>query len=225
MATIPKSSKIKSVYHLTHLDNLEKICQDRALLPARLAKPVKDVADSEIKKKRREFKLGVEPFGTLADYAPFHFVSTTSFFFRVTNDQNSERPSTRQAHFVIIRLDFDPQPDARINGSPSIVTSAHPLSSKAQIEKASPEKIKKLVDWRVIHSKTPWEVKGMFEEEWRLRRQAELLIFGGLKLDGADIKLFVRTDSALKRVDKILKDTKCDCEAAIGERYFDHHRV
>jgi len=223
MATISKSSKTRSAYHVTHLDNLEGVCRERTLLPANLANPVTNFADSEIKRKRREFKLGVEPFGVLADYTPFYFASTTPFFFHIANDQNSQRPATRQAHFVIIRLNFDPHPDALINGSPSIVTSAHPLSSEVQIAKASPENINKLINWQVIGSKTPWDVKGMFEEEWRLRRQAELLVFGGLKLDGADIKLFVRSDAALEKVDKILDEFRIECESAIGERYFNHH--
>lgn len=225
MTSVLRTSKIRSVYHITHLDNLEAIFRCGILLPASQAIPVTNFADIEIKKKRQEFKLEVEPFGYLADYTPFHFVSTTPYFHRITNSPRSAAQSVRQAHFVVIRLDFEPQSNALINSSPSIVTSAHPLSSRVKVAKASPENIQNLVDWRVIHSKTPWDVKDLFEEEWRLRRQAELLVFGGLRIKGANLKLFVRTDPALQKLDDILKVSNSDCEAAIGEKYFNHHYV
>lgn len=223
MTSLLRSPKARTVYHITHLDNLEEIFRCGVLLPASQAIPVTNFADTEIKKKRQDFKLGVEPYGYLADYTPFHFVPTTPYFHRITNSPRSAAQPVRQAHFVVIRLDFEPQSHAQINSSPSIVTSAHPLSSRVEIAKASPENIENMVDWRVIHSKTPWDVKDLFEEEWRLRRQAELLVFGGLKIEGANLKLFVRTDPALKKLDDILKASDSDCEAAIGEKYFNHH--
>ena len=216
---------MKNIYHVTHLDNIEPILQQGILLPDSKIIPVTNFADREIKKARQEFEVKVEPFGCLADYTPFNFVSTTPMFHNITNIQSSKEPPRRQAHFVIIKLKFEPQPDTLINGSPSIVFSAHPLSKNAKIERATPESIKNLVDWRVIHSKDPWGVDHIYQEEWRLRRQAELLIYQGLKLDGAAIKLIVRTDEALKKVDEYLKDSGRNCEAEIDEKYFNHHRA
>lgn len=201
---------------MTPLVNLSSILSTGFLLPDGLATPVENFGDSEIKNKRREIQVGVAPGGNLSDYTPFYFTTQTPMLYR------NVKSETQQSSLLIIRLDFEPNETAFIEGAPSIVISAHPLSKKAVTACATAENIKNLIHWQVIYSKNPYSIEGIEFHDWKLLRQAELLIHKGLKIESPNVKLLVRSDNALTEVDKLIKETGIDVYAAIDESLFYH---
>ena len=214
---------VRSVYHFTHLENIASILKDGVLHPDIKVTQPNDYADSDIKQKRRVLKVSVEPFGYLSDYTPFYFTPQSPMLAVVATRNIQGVPPIRQAHLAIIRLNFEPNEDAIINGSSSIVTSKHPLSRGVLIAKATPDNIKKLVNWKVIYSSNRWSVLGVYPDEWQRLRQAELLVHGGLQINGANLLIFVRTDAALMKVENLIKESGHEVNVEANEKYFHHH--
>jgi hypothetical protein len=79
------------------------------------------------------------------------------------------------------------------------------------------------VNWNVIYSKDKWSVKDVYPDEWQRLRQAELLIYGGLQIPGANLTIFVRSDAALLRVEKLIEESGRDVNVEVNEKYFHHH--
>ncbi len=207
----------RSVFHMTPHVNLPSILSSGFLLPDSLAKPVENFGDPEIKARRKNIHVAVEPGGNLSDYTPFYFTTQTPMLY-----QNIAKLKVKQSNLLIIRLDFEPGDYGLIEGAPSIVISAHPLSNKAVIKCATADNLKDLVHWQVIFSKDPFSIQGIDLRDWKLFRQAELLIHKGLKIESANIKLLVRSDDALAEVDKLIKESGLDIYAAIDESLFYH---
>jgi hypothetical protein len=214
---------VRSVYHFTHLENIASIFKDGALWPDNKVTGSNICADLQIKQKRRMWKVSVEPFGFLGDYTPFYFTPQSPMLAAVATRNTQGVPPIRQAHLAIIRLNFEPNKDAIINGSSSIVTSKHPLARGVLIDKATPDNIRRLVNWNVIYSKDKWSVKDVYPDEWQRLRQAELLIYGGLQIPGANLTIFVRSDAALLRVEKLIEESGRDVNVEVNEKYFHHH--
>ena len=207
----------RSVFHMTPLVNLPSILSSGFLLPDSLAKPVENYGDPEIKARRKNIRVAVEPGGNLSDYTPFYFTTQTPMLY-----QNIAKLKVKQSNLLIIRLDFEPGDYALIEGAHSIVISAHPLSNKAVIKCATADNLKNLVHWQVVFSKDPFSIQGIDLRDWKLFRQAELLIHKGLKIESPNIKLLVRSDDALAEVDKLIKESGLDIYAAIDESLFYH---
>ena len=214
---------VRSVYHFTHLENIASILKDGVLHPDVAVAHRNDYADPSIKQQRRLLNVSVEPFGNLGDYAPFYFTPQSPMLAAVATRNIQGVSPIRQAHLAIIRLNFEPNEDAIINGSSSIVTSKHPLSREVLIAKATPDNIKKLVNWKVIYSSNKWSVPGVYPDEWQRLRQAELLVHGGLQIHGANLTIFVRTDAALMKVENLIKESGHEVNVEANEKYFHHH--
>jgi len=210
-------TKTRSVFHVTPLVNLPSILESGYLLPDSLAKPLTNFGDREIKAKRKVIHVAVEPGGNLSEYTPFYFTSQTPMLYEYI-----EKLKIRQSSLVIIQLDFEPNETATIEGSPSIVISAHPLSKKAVIKCATSENLSKIVNWQVISSTDPFSIRGIDLHDWKAYRQAELLIYKGLKIESPNIKLLVRSDEALAEVDKLIEKAGLDLYAGINEKLFYH---
>jgi len=210
-------TKTRRVFHMTPLVNLPSILSSGYLLPDSLAKPLSNFGDPEIKAKRKKIHVAVEPGGNLSDYTPFYFTTQTPMLY-----QNIEKLKIKQSSLLIIQLDFEPNETATIEGSPSIVISAHPLSKKAVIKCATSENLSKMVNWQVISSKDPFSIRGIDLHDWKAYRQAELLIRNGLKIDSHNVKLLVRSDDALAKVDQLIAEAGLDIYAAIDESLFYH---
>ena len=207
----------RSVFHMTPLVNLPSILSSGFLLPDSLAKPVENFGDPEIKARRNNIRVAVEPGGNLSDYTPFYFTTQTPMLY-----QNIAKLKVKQSNLLIIRLDFEPGDDGLIEGAHSIVISAHPLSNKAVTKCATADNLKSLVNWQVVFSKDPFSIQGIDLRDWKLFRQAELLIHKGLKIESPNVKLLVRSDDALAAVDKLIKESGLDIYAAIDESLFYH---
>ena len=207
----------RSVFHMTPLVNLPSILSSGFLLPDSLAKPVENFGDPEIKARRKNIRIAVEPGGNLSDYTPFYFTTQTPMLY-----QNIAKLKVKQSNLLIIRLDFEPGDYGLIEGAHSIAISAHPLSNKAVIKCATADNLKDLVHWQVIFSKDPFSIQGIDLRDWKLFRQAELLIHKGLKIESPNVKLLVRSDDALAEVDKLIKESGLDIYAAIDESLFYH---
>ncbi len=207
----------RSVFHITPLVNLPSILSSGFLLPDSLAKPVENFGDPEIKARRKNIRVAVEPGGNLSDYTPFYFTTQTPMLY-----QNIAKLKVKQSNLLIIRLDFEPGDYGLIEGARSIVISAHPLSNKAVTKCATADNLKSLVNWQVVFSKDPFSIQGIDLRDWKLIRQAELLIHKGLKIESPNVKLLVRSDDALAKVDKLIKESGLDIYAAIDESLFYH---
>ena len=207
----------RSVFHMTPLVNLPSILSSGFLLPDSLAKPVENFGDPEIKARRNNIRVAVEPGGNLSDYTPFYFTTQTPMLY-----QNIAKLKVKQSNLLIIRLDFEPGDYGLIEGAHSIVISAHPLSNKAVTKCATADNLKSLVNWQVVFSKDPFSIQGIDLRDWKLFRQAELLIHKGLKIESPNVKLLVRSDDALAAVDKLIKESGLDIYAAIDESLFYH---
>lgn len=210
-------AKTRSVFHVTPLVNLPSILESGYLLPDSLVKPLTNFGDPEIKAKRKVIYVPVEPGGNLSEYTPFYFTSQTPMLY-----QNIEKLKIRQSSLLIIQLDFEPNDSATIEGSPSIVISAHPLSKRAIIKSATSKNLSEIVNWQVISSKDPFSIRGIDLRDWKAYRQAELLIHNGLKIDSPNVKLLVRSDDALAKVDQLISEAGLDIYAAIDESLFYH---
>ena len=202
---------------MTPLVNLPSILSSGFLLPDSLAKPVENFGDPEIKARRNNIRVAVEPGGNLSDYTPFYFTTQTPMLY-----QNIAKLKVKQSNLLIIRLDFEPGDYGLIEGANSIVISAHPLSNKAVTKCATADNLKSLVNWQVVFSKDPFSIQGIDLRDWKLFRQAELLIHKGLKIESPNVKLLVRSDDALAEVDKLIKESGLDIYAAIDESLFYH---
>ena len=210
-------TKTRSVFHITPLVNLPLILSSGFLLPDSLAEPVNNFGDPEIKAKRKKIRVAVEPGGNLSDYTPFYFTTQTPMLY-----QNIAKLKVKQSSLLIIQLDFEPNETATIEGSPSIVISAHPLSNKAVIKCATADNLKNIVNWQVIFSKDPFSIQGIDLHDWKQFRQAELLIHKGLKIESPNVRLLVRSDDALAEVDQLIAKAEVDIYAVIDESLFYH---
>ena len=210
-------TKTRRVFHMTPLVNLPSILSSGYLLPDSLAKPVNNFGDPEIKVKRKKIRVAIEPGGNLSDYTPFYFTTQTPMLY-----QNIAKSKVKQSSLLIIQLDFEPNEAALIEGAKSIVVSAHPLSNKAVIKCATADNLKNIVNWQVIFSKDPFSIQGINMHDWKLFRQAELLIHKGLKIESPNVKLLVRSDGALAEVDQLIAEARLDIYAAIDESLFYH---
>ena len=211
------TTKTRRVFHMTPLVNLPSILSSGYLLPDNLATPLSNFGDPEIKAKRKKISVAVEPGGNLSDYTPFYFTSQTPMLY-----QNIAKSKVKQSSLLIIQLEFEPNESATIEGSPSIVISAHPLSKKAVIKCATSENLSKIVNWQVISSTDPFSIRGIDLHDWKAYRQAELLIYKGLKIESPNVKLLVRSDEALAEVDKLIEKAGLDLYAGINENLFYH---
>lgn len=212
------NSKVVSVFHVTPLENLQSILNTGLLLPDNYAKPIKNFGDPDLKAKRRRLQVAVEPGGNLADYTPFYFTPQSPMMYQFV------RSKIRQSTFVFFRLDFKPDNTALVEGSPSIVISAHPLSNLAVTERATAKNIDDLVKWKVIFS-DDYSSTGFEFDDWVKFRQAELLIHKGLKIDSPNVKLLVRTDDALAKVDALIKSFSLEIYSDIDEKLFFHYNL
>ena len=210
-------TKTRRVFHMTPLVNLPSILSSGYLLPDSLAKPLSNFGDPEIKAKRKKIRVAVEPGGNLSDYTPFYFTSQTPMLY-----QNIAKFKVKQSSLLIIQLEFEPNEVAFIEGAKSIVVSAHPLSNQAVIKCATADNLKNTVNWPVVFSKDPFSIPGIDIHDWKLFRQAELLLHKGLKIDSPNVKLLVRSDDALARVDQLIAEAGLDIYAAIDESLFYH---
>lgn len=214
---------VRSVYHFTHIKNLASILKGGVLQPDAAVADRNDYADPSIKQKRRLLKVMVEPFGYLADYTPFYFIPQSPMLAVVATRDIQGRPPVLQEHLAMIELFFKPKENTIINGSASIITSRHPLSRGVIIERATPDNIKKLVNWNAISSPNKWSVPGMNPEECQKLRQAELLVHGGLQINGANLLIFVRTDAAATKVETLVKESGHEINVEANKEYFHHY--
>lgn len=86
---ISKEHQGRYFYHFTHVDNLDSIVKN-GLLSTNLKKEREighfDVANASIQHRRSEMQVEVGPGGTVHDYVPFYFASTSMMLLGLINN-------------------------------------------------------------------------------------------------------------------------------------------
>ena len=91
---IPSEHQHRSIYHFTHLDNLEAIL-DHGLLSVneqhRTGLQHNSIANSDIQQRRASMDVPVGPGGTVHDYVPFYFCKRSSMLLSVVQSKNVDQ--------------------------------------------------------------------------------------------------------------------------------------
>jgi hypothetical protein len=122
-----------SVYHLTHVNNLERILRDGLLSRAELQRRAiafTDVADPEILDGRSERGLD--------DHVPFHFITMSPFDYAVVRSHSDPR-------FVIIGVMRSHARRQRWK-----ITPRHPLADHAELQLFEWDEGLEAIDWEQL---------------------------------------------------------------------------
>lgn len=171
---IPREHQGRFFYHFTHIDNLDSIIE-KGLLSTNLKREYEvghfDVANASIQHRRSEMQVDVGPGGTVHDYVPFYFSSTSMMLLGLINNKIIDQ---REIIFLAVSIE-------KLLESDVIFTDASANTVIPPNFYDDPEELRRL-DWNLIDN--PRWKKGTSEELHA--RMAEVLIYNKVPIDWID---------------------------------------
>lgn len=92
--TIPKDYENRSLYHFTHIDNLESILKHGLLSKnekIKIGLIHRDISYEEIQERRFSTKVTCGNCGCVHDYVPFYFCRRSPMLFAVVNNKIADQ--------------------------------------------------------------------------------------------------------------------------------------
>lgn len=172
---IPEEYRGRFFYHFTHVDNIDSIVENGALLSTNLKKKYgishHNIANVDIQNRRSEMKVPVGPGGVVHDYVPFYFTSINPMLLGLLNRKVIDQP---YICFIAVSID-------KIVNDSVIFTDASANTRLLPNFYDSPDDLSRL-NWELIDSKK-WKDSSDKEKH---QRMAEVLVHHKVPLSWID---------------------------------------
>ena len=192
--TIPPQHVNRSVYHFTHIDNLENLLKTGFLANNHAQFPRldhKSIAATGIQKRRADMSVTCGPEGKVHDYVPLYFGSISPMLLGVINAKNVDQMD-------ILYFEF---PISLIHREDVVFTDASANTGAPPNFFSNPEDLNKL-NWPAIDS-MKW---ANISDEFRHQRMAELLVHRSLPLTSAS-RCIVWNEEIRNKVKQLIAET------------------
>jgi len=194
------------VFHITHIDNLPIILREGGLLSENetLKQDISftRIGHTDLKGRRANTEVPIEPGGVIADYVPFYFAPRSPMLFSIYRN-NVEGYTEGQTPIIYI---VGKAQDIGDNGLRFVFTDGHAAIRLSDYY----NRIEDLqnVDWQIMNAKY-WNDNKLSDSEnaeRRRKRMAEFLVFKFFPIDY--VHAMVTFDDAIKdRVSGLLNQT------------------
>lgn len=189
---IPKEYQGRSIYHFTHLFNLENILKHGLLsknIKEKLKLEHKDIAYDGIQQRRADMDVPCGPKGVVHDYVPFYFCKRSSMLLAIINNKIADEQFIMYFQAPITIMD-----EYACVFSDAAANTAMPPNFFA-----NPKELNRL-NWKAIDS-LKWS---MPTDALKQARMAELLIYKQVNM--SDVSgIIVWNDWIKEEVQKIFK--------------------
>lgn len=203
------------LYHLTHVENLRSIAQrglqsDSAVEDT--AALAVDVANQEVKARRRRRAVPVGPGGAVADYVPFYFAPRSPMLFAIHRG-GVPTFSGGQGGLVYLVTDVGAVNDRRLGFA---FTDRNAASALARFSDRIDD-LEEFVDWPLMAAKM---CNDTLEEPDRMsRRMAEFLVHERVPWD-AFVALAARTDEEAENAAARLGNLRGEIQIVVRPRWY-----
>jgi hypothetical protein len=186
-----------SIYHITHIDNLQSIISDGALWCDRERinrnPPHTNVGYKHIKERRLKHPVAVAKLGFLGDYVPFNFCCRSVMLYVIFKGHDEYIGGQDSIVHLVSSIE-----QIRATGQPSFWTDRHADLQYAK-QYDTLEKIKSELDFTVMPLKI-WSPN----TETKEKRQAEFLVHSHCPWTAIE-KIVVKNQAMADKVDVIIR--------------------
>lgn len=187
-----------SLYHLTHIQNLEGIIASGLLCDKKAqGRSPRSIAYGHLKAKRQNCRVPLAPGGVVADYAPFHFAPCSPMLYAIFKGYVPNAPGQSQIVYLVTTVG-----QVLERGLPCVFTDRHPLSPSVRFYN-NPDLLPQVIRWDIMRSEywhDTWEIPNR-----KSLRQAEFLVHDYLPWECV-VMIGVYDSSMLQHVQSLLQN-------------------
>jgi hypothetical protein len=201
-----------TLYHFTHVDNLEAILAQGGLVCLNRAPTFAiNAASNNIQERRKKKQVICEPRGTLHDYVPFYFAPRSPMMFKLSKGGVSTfQGNIHDLVYIVSSIE-----KIKELGYPFTFMDGHALMALSNFYNDTMYLDK--LDWKLIRN-TMWNNTDEDNDRER-RRQAEFLVKGKVGLDAFN-ELGVYSQELAKRVFAIMKGHNVQCAIRVKRNWY-----
>ena len=168
------------IYHITHINNIEKILKHGSILcKNRLDEEIADhvsIAYEGIQRRCHDTIVPIDPGGNLHDYVPFHFAPRSPMLYTI-NKGNVESFHDSQDKLVYLVVKIQGVSD---NNLDFVFSDGHPIMAFSKFF-ADLSMLGEVIDWPLMRDRY-WHNTDDDSDRKR-RRQAEFLVYQKLPVE------------------------------------------
>lgn len=207
---------MKYIYHLTHIDNLEKILNYGAIVCKNtLDKEISDhvsIAYEGIQKRRHDTIVPIGPGGNLHDYVPFHFAPRSPMLYALKQGNvDSFHGDQERLIYLVARIR-----DVAERGLDFVFTSGHPIMALSEFFNDL-SRLENDVDGSVMVARYWNDTRE--DPDRKRRRQAEFLIYKKLPLQ-LIFEIGVYNKETKARVKKLLNKYQLQIDCRVKRQWY-----
>ena len=207
---------MKFIYHITHIDNFEKIldygsiiCKN--ILDEEISDYVK-IAYEGIQKRRHRTKVPISPGGNLHDYVPFHFAPRAPMLYTLYHG-NVASFHDGQEKLIYLMVKIKDIVDSKIK---FVYSDGHPIVIPTNFFNDL-NLLGDVIDWPLMKNRY-WHNTSQDTDRKR-RRQAEFLVYKRLPLKLIS-EIAVYNKTIKKKVDYLLEKYHLNIKCIIKKNWY-----
>lgn len=201
-----------SLYHITHIQNLQGIVERGLLCDNRAqSRNPRSIAYGHLKAKRQFCRVPLAPGGVVADYAPFHFAPRSPMLYAIYTGCVPGVPGQSQIIYLVTTVG-----QVLERGLPYVFTDRHPISPAVQFYNI-PDLLPHVIRWDIMRSEywhDTWDIP-----DRKSLRQAEFLVYDCLPWECV-VMIGVYDSDMLQRVQNLLQNAAHKPAVQICRRWY-----
>lgn len=209
-------SDVHRIMHFTHVRNLPGIfkagCLRADSLVDRVSALKVEAADLDIKERRKRMRLGIAPYGCVADYVPFYFAPRSPMLYRLANGGVANYTAGQDPLIYLVS-------SAEAVAAKGVTFLFSDGNCASHVTRVADDLawLDSLVDWQVMNSRM-WANTAEDPDRMR-RRMAEFLVHRRFPVECLS-EVAVRSGTMKKLVNRLLTDQGIDVPVKVRADWY-----